>query len=451
VAWAGLRRLALAALLVFGLSAITLLPVWVQRDHIGHPALADAGPLADPLRVLAEFVTGNLDRYAERDTPGSVQLYFSYVSPLWYVIPALGVGVVLDFRQRPRLWLAGGVLAGLFTLWGLGGSVPLDWLYTHVPLLGHWRFPARALAVASFWIAVLVALGTDRLWHAITGWRHPPHRRAITWATALLVLTSGIAAWDVLAQWDVSGEAVNTHQGYDAITTERCLDALRARAPHDELAVYRYYYDVITPFMARRIRFYDVGSDYTPLPQASTIGGYDLTRVLPEYGLAFHPDQERWLAVRGYQPVSDLSSCDNLFHKWNVFSYAFTVPLATAQAEFLLSRDTTPITDLDRLPDRITLRVDAPSVPTVLVVQERAYPGWRVDVAGQAARLESVGGLVGVILPPGSGRLTIRFAYRPPLVRQGGILSLFCAGICAAYLLRVDRVIRPRRRRPKRR
>jgi hypothetical protein len=74
---------------------------------------------------------------------------------------------------------------------------------------------------------------------------------------------------------------------------------------------------------------------------------------------------------------------------------------------------------LERSPDQIVLHATGPGL---LVLSEIAYPGWQVTIDGQAASLETVGGLLrGARLP--AGEHVIRFLFRPYLVYAGLGLS----------------------------
>ncbi|MBZ0309115.1 MAG: YfhO family protein, partial [Anaerolineae bacterium] len=95
------------------------------------------------------------------------------------------------------------------------------------------------------------------------------------------------------------------------------------------------------------------------------------------------------------------------------------------------------------LPDRLRLEaLSSAAGSRVLVVQQLAHPGWQVSVDGSPAYLESVGGLIGVLLPRDSQKHSVEFAYRPPLVYRGGVLTLFTCGVLSLYLLRADRLLK---------
>jgi hypothetical protein len=100
------------------------------------------------------------------------------------------------------------------------------------------------------------------------------------------------------------------------------------------------------------------------------------------------------------------------------------------------------VTSLERLYDRVGVIVPGgATAETVLVVQETAYPGWSVYVDGQPAKLESVGQLIGVVLPPSSQPQQVYFEFRPTLSLVSGWITVFSAVIAGLYMLRADRFI----------
>jgi hypothetical protein len=101
--------------------------------------------------------------------------------------------------------------------------------------------------------------------------------------------------------------------------------------------------------------------------------------------------------------------------------------------------DALPVAGLNRKPDDITVRIEAVSEPTIVTVQERAYPGWQVRLDGHPARLESVGGLVGIVVQPDGAAHAIRFRYRPPLLVLGGVVTLLASAFAGVYVAHGDR------------
>ncbi len=82
-------------------------------------------------------------------------------------------------------------------------------------------------------------------------------------------------------------------------------------------------------------------------------------------------------------------------------------------------------------PGRLEIEVDAPQ-QALLAVTESYHPGWRAETEGAAAvPLRVYGDYLGVLVPAGHVRLTLRFD--PPRLRYGAYVS--CAGVLAAALL----------------
>jgi hypothetical protein len=99
---------------------------------------------------------------------------------------------------------------------------------------------------------------------------------------------------------------------------------------------------------------------------------------------------------------------------------------------------TARVTSISLDDDRRTIGVEAPD-GGVLVVGERAHPGWAVAIDGRAVPWQVADAvLIGVAVPPGSRTITLEF--RQPAVRPAaGLTLLSLAGIAFAYVLRVRR------------
>ncbi|MBN1201039.1 MAG: hypothetical protein JXJ20_04205 [Anaerolineae bacterium] len=451
-----LRRLVLAGALTMCLSAATLLPIWINQDYIGgHPNEPDAGKAVDRMRVIEQFINGDYELYEKQLAPGSPHFYYSFVSPLWFILLVMVLfppGWPFRYPAMLRLWIVGFVLIIFFTMWGAGGSAIMIWLYDHVPLMAQWRFVGRALAVSSFWLAVLLAMRLDSLWHYITSpERRQGLRTVLAWGmrvgqaglALLLIGVSLIAARQVILQWYTFSGVENVNA-----VDYQCLEWLRTVRPNEELSVYRHGYDIVTAFLETNIRLYNIEADYFPLAEPSTTGTYDLTATLPEYGIAWNNDQRTWLTSNNFSVVEaspapyDEYNC--LYENKNAYSYAFTASESVLSAKGYVPtpESTVPVTTIKtHLPDRIVLWVRSESNPIVVAVQERAYPGWEVRVDGKKAKLQSVGGLIGVILPAEgySNWHTIRFTYRPVWFFRGSVLTMLTAVFCAVYLLDTNR------------
>ncbi|HLA45500.1 MAG TPA: hypothetical protein VJZ27_18775, partial [Aggregatilineales bacterium] len=102
---------------------------------------------------------------------------------------------------------------------------------------------------------------------------------------------------------------------------------------------------------------------------------------------------------------------------------------------------TTPPDQLQREPDHIRFITPTSDEERVAVAQELAYPGWRVRVDDENAKLESVGGLLGVILPPDSQPHDVEFVYRPVWLFRGAVISVLTLIFCMLYILHLARRI----------
>jgi hypothetical protein len=85
-------------------------------------------------------------------------------------------------------------------------------------------------------------------------------------------------------------------------------------------------------------------------------------------------------------------------------------------------------------PNRVELKTDSPA-PSLLVLSENHYPGWRAYLDGRAVETLRVNyNLRGVALPPGAHEVT--FVYRPKSVVIGLIISLLTAAALTLWRLR---------------
>jgi hypothetical protein len=392
------------------------------------------------------------------------EIFYSFIIPAWFLL-LITVAIPLYHPRWNRLWWLAWGFVILFTLWGAGGNPLFLWLYEHVPFLQGWRFVGRALAVGSFWIAVLIAMRVDSLWRIITTTRWDTLRLGRRMATGLplflcgaLVFGAGRAAYEVNQTWLTSLNSVINPINAD----DKCVSWLRAQHPTEPLTIWRWGYEGVTTLMNNRVRIFDVLSDFEMSPMQRTMGNLDLTRSLPEYAVAWSDGDRTFLTGRGYVPVPDSPHLVRsqpqypcLYHKAASLSYAYTVSTTTLQEvkppppfpygkdETLPPEATTHITAFQRQPDNILLAVEGdPRLQTILTVQERAYPGWRVEIDGVPAKLQSVGGQLGVFLPRDPGPHAVYFEYRPPLLITGAWITLAASLFAILYLLRADRIFR---------
>ncbi len=461
----GIRRMALTLVLIACFSAVSLLPIWANKDRIGgHPNEIISRTGVDMGRVLTQFVNGDIALYNQNAVPGQPQFYYSFIMPLWFgvlifiVLPPIRALAKPGTVQGWRIWSVTLFMIVFTLVWGVGGSPIFDFLYQSLPLLGQWRFVGRALAVTSFGIAILMAARVDGLWRAVV--ESPVLLRRLTigfpqiapFARAAvavgLIVACAVVTSQLNQQWFVFA-------GVTGLTTpdETCITWLRQKNPDKQLAVYGPGYYVASTYLANHVRLFNIAADFHLIPTPGTLYHVDLTQSLPEYGLAWIDDLRTFLKNNGYELMRDspspVDSSQCLYQNTHTFSYAYSIPEAALLAFDSASKPlaveaTTPITSLDRHLDHIALVVDGTAdMPLVVTLQELAYPGWMVQIDGRPAALKSIGGQIGVLMPAGAVRHQIYFYYDPPLVKIGMVITLATWVFLVLYLLYADRLIPP--------
>jgi hypothetical protein len=390
--------------------------------------------------------------------PGGQEFYQTFILPLWFAVAAFIVMPVASWllvgRRRSdswKVWIVGAFVIIFCLLWGTGQNPVVAWLYENVPLIGQWRFVGRMLGIVSFWLAVLAVISVDGFWRTlrdVVSWRrwNWAGRFPIIQTTlrALLVILSLAAAYQVMSQWKkYAGPAP-----YATWPEDTCIVWLRQQNPDAYLSVWTQDYSEITIYLLNQVRHANITADFRALPLPATLFKGDLTQLMPQYGMAWVDNMRSFLAEQGYLPVQESPMADSVnrcvYEKPDAMSYAFTVPLPDLYnyTNTLPLEATTPVSNVVQYPDQIGLSVSAsPDSATVVTVQEVAYPGWTVEVDNQPATLESVGGLLGVVVPVGQGQRFVHFAYRPPLLYLGALITLIFAPLIMLYLARADRFI----------
>lgn len=458
-----LKRLILAGVFTVGLSAITFIPIFAHQGQIGgHPNEVGSGTYANLGAVLRMFFDSSRLNYDMGRVPGGPEFYHSYILPPWF---ALLIFILLPPIKRLyqsalsrgwQVWSVGIVIIIFFTLWGAGQNPIVAWLYENVPLIGQWRFVGRMLGIVTFWIAVLVAMRVDGLWQAVviqSSWKSIPlliRIPGVRLAFSLLIIGISLsAASQVVSQWKEYAGPFPV----GVYSEDECVEWVRAQYPDRYLSIWTLNYENITVYLENDARHANIAADFFVIPNPPTLYKGDLTRLLPEFLMPWSDDDRSFGREQGFTPIrnspapNDIDPC--LWQKDDAFSYTFQVPVSALEAvdtsddrNTLAVEVTTPITSYVQYPDQIGLRVTAsPDEPLAVVVQEVAYPGWMVEVDGAPASLESIGGLLGVVLPTGNEAHFIHFSYRPPLFFIGSIITLVTWVFCILYLVYADRLI----------
>jgi hypothetical protein len=463
-----MRRAVLSGVMIVGLAMITFLPIWINRDRIyGHPDDVSAGPVIDFGLAVRQFVDNDLNQYSQSNPTGlQLQFDYSYVLPVWFgvalfiVLPPIRPLWKSGTARGWRVWIVVAFIIIFAAVWGAGGNSIFVYLYQVIPLLGQWRFVGRALAVASFGIAVLVAARVDGLWRALAinpapyKWireRAPILALPAQALIALILIVPCVkAAQQVNEQWPLLANVAVPTSRFD----DECITWLRQQHPYEQLTVRSQDYYAVGAYLKNQVRTYYISADFHIIPEPGTLYHGDLYRMsLPPYGIAWEDSIRQYLKDNGYTMMQDspnpVDKNHCLWYKPDALSYAYTIPEATLvsldqSGAPLTVSNTSPITPatLTRYPDRIALSVNGmPDQPLVVTIQERDYPGWAVQVDGVPATLESIGGQVGVVLQPGGTPHTVYFYYFPLLLFVGGAITLLTGLLCILYLLRADRFI----------
>lgn len=465
--WAGWRRLMLAAALTVVLSAANLLSVLTHFDHIGaHTDENQAGwIIEDPLRPWLLFFNPDFD-YATNDLryrmpgvegtwPGLAHFYYSFVVPGWFVLLLVLIPPIWPFLHRPaqgerrRIWAAGLVLFVVMTLWGMGGTSPFLWLYDHVPVFSRWRFVPRALSVATFWVGVLVAIRADDVWRGVMGARFLGALGRLLLGT-LLLAAGLLAVQRPLANWTAWPQVAHLSD-VDA----ECMTWLRETYPDRELAVWEWGYQNMVAKVENRVRFVHIEAQFLPLAEPITVGSpfLYLTQRVPEFVQSFDDNISQTFLNQGYRYLEDSPAPFGqpclLFNPERALPYAFTLTpeaVATVRDWPDLTADLTqPVAAYDRQMGWVSALVMPSEQDRLLVVEELAYPGWQVSYQGATHAPEVYGEMLAWRLPPSDQPQVVIFAYRPPLIVAGALVTLLGAAFTTLYLLGADRALRRRR------
>jgi hypothetical protein len=483
VAHEALARLIGAAALTFLLASVRLIPQIAHFDLIEHPFYE--------LLITLDF--GDLFRaYFDSAPLAELHLYAQYYH---YIAPPLLVGIVVLLRlwtagdpalarliPRWRIVLPAALLIALFTAWAQEKTLFMQWLYTSFPVLTEWRFLGRMMAAGSIWIAVLIAVGFDDVIRAAFGrfeWRMAAIRGMIPRAAVVAALmgVGAYAAADVLQNWY---RAAGT-EGVFTFTAEAIDDIRAGETVIDDPFIPLWsegFFDYL-PHFETLIRASFGNPDYRAAGVAPTLGTLDAMNFPPEYAAGLNPDYQSYLLELGYGLLPGYAGVTRygidaaegmelkdrvvtvrhdpptyptaLWHNPNVPTYVFAVHIDDLRERIapLTRREAAPIQSYVHHIDSIAVTLGDYDTGYILVVQETAYPGWTVTIDGTFYPLESVGGLIGVTLPPkpmGSGVTRVVFAYEPPLWYLGAWVTLGGAILCALYLLRADRLLRRRAR-----
>ncbi len=177
------RRVLVAGLFAFGLSALQFFPLWQVRDYVTHgqQIINPDGTLANNYDLLQAL--NNLIQPWQQWQPNYFQTLiqsvdYAYIGIMVFILillaASLGVfehffrkDLKTNFRKYRTAICAALLLGILMMLWSGGQIQPVPWLYAHVPLLDQFRYLGRALAIADLWWIVLAGIALDVIWNRL--------------------------------------------------------------------------------------------------------------------------------------------------------------------------------------------------------------------------------------------------------------------------------------------
>ncbi|MEP7290027.1 MAG: hypothetical protein ABI947_30130 [Chloroflexota bacterium] len=468
--WRMVRRLVGATVLTVGLVAIRFLSL--HRELVFHPANW-AGPSAEFLDMLKTYFVP----YTPRPDYGDLWINYHYVVPMAFAIFLLVLRTVL-YRpsgiNRVGVWriiVPALILILILTIWAMGDTPFVEWLYQTIPFLVDWKNSGRIAAGASIWVIALVAIWFDDVVFILLQMvkRIPPKTnpqdmltpivklkrllrlpRIVAQGAVIIVLGVGLfAAFDALYNWTrlVTTYYVNQYNPDEWIG----LTYLRSQHPNEFLSVLTQGWINHFGFVENlgRTTHGDATIFTNGLP--STIGPDWIMNSSPEYSVGANLNYIGWLKDNGYTPV--LGAPPESYNKqptaWyyaDGVDYAFWVPRTTLisrdpnNGKALIRSETQPVTYFHRVDSVLVLPENYPP-DSVMVINETAYPGWIVTVDGKEATIESVGGRLAVALPDrasGTGSTEVLFTYRPLPLFAGAAITVLTALMCIVFLLRAD-------------
>jgi len=472
-----LYRLLWVGIITIGLSAVLFLRTITTFDLIDkHPDEVRAGwevvdahrayllPFAPDYEFATDYLPHRNPARGNSENIPNLHFYYSYVAPWWFVLLLL-LPLPMLWRKRGNIpnnnlvWIAGLGLYVLFTMWGMGGTPLFLWLYENVPYLAQWRFVPRAFGMASFWIAVLVAMRMDTVIQSLFyRWRQT-HTSATGQAIFILLIVyvsaGTIALLDVTGRW--------RDDGLSHIEPEfgRCIEWFGQSTTSEKPILWAHGYNRVTQKLQNKVSLYNIEADYEPSSSPNTIGneGLDFRNRFTEYRFFATLEQLSWYLAEGYRPAIGspnyhrIENCIYTNPFYNIpYAFIFTEddllgekllrnPHLTSQYMNELAYE--PVSLVVLAYDTVGVRVRSDDVDElILVIQELGYPGWHVTVDGETYPREVFARLNAVKLPADGQVHEVIFSYQPPLLYIGGIITILTSGLSILYLLRVDRFVR---------
>jgi len=434
------RVFALVGLFALGLIAVQLLPEWAARSYIHKGANPELEGSQTVAHLLTNYLIGDpaYYDYASLENLPYVQEYYNYIGAMPF---ALLIFLIPAARRRRWVSAAFGVYFAFLLAWGAARFTFLRRVFSAIPFLYRFQFPARALRVGAFALILLAGLGLEELWLRCRALRPWPSRfRLGRIARALLMAgVLALAGHSVLHLYRVNrpllrleplsaemDEALAWLASHD--TSEYAVaNAVDPQRQAGTYAHYRHHLRSLNVTLGWTVA--DVGDGIAP----------DAVRAAPKYVVV--PAGVPFIAPGGVTPrlVKRIRHLE-IWRIPDVLPFAFTVPFDRVQeagASLSAAAQVTERTVSRPSPNEIEVLVVNAGRDDVLVVLESWFPGWRVSVDGRPGPPLKVDRFLGVRLSAGTHQVTFRYA--PLAFKAGLVVSLGTACALVAYALSADR------------
>jgi hypothetical protein len=366
-------------------------------------------------------------------------------------ILAIGSPAVRRLR-RWRIYLPAVLLVVVFSVWAMVDIPLVRALYEQIGVLSNWRLLDRMQAAGAFWVLVLTGLLFDDVWrYVLSHIRRRAVRPSRRLAAALRqVMATGVAllllAGGVLAGWDVSNNFQRA-AGLEPFVNwlGEPLRIVRALYPGEMLPANTENFWNYESFPRHLVRAAFGNPDYR-LRVPSEVGLIEPGRTgyLPaRFILDTDSSQAQRFIDAGYIRIAEAVYLNDA-----AVDYAFSVPQSITDwpSAYVPQRsDTQSLSYFHRI-DQVEAMVPAGRTGDAIVVQEAALDGWHARVNGEARAVVSVYGLAGIVVQPDDTfPMHVTFTYAPARYVLSAVLLLAGALALTLYLLRADRLLKPRR------
>jgi len=321
--------------------------------------------------------------------------------------------------------------------WGAARFSFLRHVFSAIPFLYQFRFPARALRIGAFALVLLAGLGLEDVWLRC---------RALSLRLACPYLERAgrmLLAMGVLVL--VGHSVLHLYQ------TNRALLRLSPLRPEiDEALTWLASYDPSEYAVANDVDTRRQAGSYAHyrhhLRSLNVTLGWTVATVVDGLAPGSVHAAPKYVIVpagtpveaRGDSPPQLVREIQHLeiWHIPEALPFAFTVPYHRIQERHAPLGTTTEVTEQRTsrpTPNEIEVLVTSAGPGDLLIVLESWFPGWRVSVDRQPWRLLKVDRFLGVYLTSGDHNVTFRYDPLAFMISVGTVCAL------VAYALSVDK------------